>query len=64
MSETTFNVNARRLEKQQARERDIADIAEGRATLAQVRARNGFFDALDPRKAKVAGRRKRVALDT
>lgn len=54
----TFNGAARRLEKQRARERDLAEIAAGRATPAQVRDRNGFFNALDPSRARVGGRRR------
>lgn len=58
----TYSVAARRLEKQRAREADLAAIADGRATPAEVGHRNGFFNALDPRRARGLGRRKRIAI--
>jgi hypothetical protein len=59
----TFNVSERRREKERARQEDLARLAQGLDTPAEVRDRNGLFSALDPARAQVLGRRRRVALD-
>jgi hypothetical protein len=61
---TTFNVSERRREKDHSRQVDLARIAQGGVAAADVRDRNGFFSALDPSRARVLGRRRRVSLDT
>ncbi len=58
----TFSVAARRREKEKSRQEDLARIAEGLVTPAQVRDRNGPFSALDPSRARVLGRRRRISL--
>lgn len=63
MSPTTFDPRARAAEKTASRERDLADLAAGAISPAALGARNGFFAALDPARARVVGRRRRVTLD-
>lgn len=62
MSPTTFDPHARAAEKTASRERDLADLAIGAISPAALGARNGFFAALDPARARVIGRRRRIAL--
>jgi hypothetical protein len=57
-----FNPEARRREKQKARERDERLIAEGKVSVEQVAKRNGLFSALDPSKARIVRRRVHVHL--
>jgi hypothetical protein len=59
----TFSVSERHREKEQSRQADLARIAQGLVSGADVRDRNGFFSALDPSRARVLGRRRRVPLD-
>lgn len=59
----SFNVSERRLEKDVSRQADLLCIAQGLVAPADVRDRNGFFSALDPSRARVVGRRRRVRLD-
>lgn len=63
MPPMTFDPQARAAEKTAARERDLADLATGAIRPAALGARNGFFAALDPARARVVGRRRRIALD-
>lgn len=59
----TFNVSERRREKERSRQADLSRIAQGVIAAADVRDRNGFFSALDPSRARVLGRRRRVPLN-
>lgn len=59
----TFNVAERQREKERARQTDLARIEQGLDTPGEVRARNGLFSALDPSRARVLGRRRRIVPD-
>lgn len=58
-----FNVSERRREKELSRQSDLLRIAQGLSSPSEVRDRNGFFSVLDPSRARVIGRRRRVLLD-
>jgi hypothetical protein len=53
-----FNVQARRREKQESRDRDERLIANGQAR--RVDRRNGFFSVLDPSKVRLVRRRDEI----
>jgi hypothetical protein len=52
-----FNVEARRREKQEARDRDQHLIANGQLSAHQVSQQNGLFSALDPSQVRLVQRR-------
>lgn len=49
-------------ERAKQRQRDEADIREGRATAAEVTERNGMFGALRDATVRIVSRRSRVKL--
>ena len=57
-----YSVSERRREKERSRQADLLRIAQGSASAADVRDRNGFFSSLDPSRARLGGRR-RIRLD-
>lgn len=59
----SFSVSERRREKDLSRQADLLRIAQGLVAPADLRDRNGFFSALDPSRARVVGRRRRIPLD-
>ncbi|GBU17581.1 MULTISPECIES: hypothetical protein [Methylobacterium] len=59
----TFDVSERRRERECARQDDLARIAHGVDTPALVRERNFLFSALDPKRARLIGRIRRIRLD-
>ena len=55
-----FNVEARRREKQEARDRDEHLIASGQVAPQQIAQHNGLFSALHPSQARIVLRRAEV----
>lgn len=62
-SKDIFSVLDRRREKQRAREEDIQRIEQGKDAPADVRDRNFLFSALNRKRMRVIGRRRRISLD-
>lgn len=59
----SFSVSKRRQEKELSRQADLSRLDQGLVAPADLRDRNGFFSALDPSRARVVGRRRRIRLD-
>ena len=55
-----FNVEARRREKQAARERDEFLMSSGQVSPQQIGQHNGLFSSLDPAHARIVRRRAPV----
>jgi hypothetical protein len=57
-----FDVEGRRREKQEARDRDEYLIANGLADPHHIAQRNGLFSALDPSQVQIVQRRAEVRI--
>jgi hypothetical protein len=57
-----FNVEARRREKQEARDRDERLMASGQIDAQEIARRNGLFSGLDSSQARLIQRRAEIRI--
>lgn len=60
--QSNYDVAARACEKQEARARDIARIAYGKISAAELQDQNGFFSVLDASRSRLVNPRVRVQI--
>jgi hypothetical protein len=61
--ESHFSFAKRAADKVRARKEDEERLARGANSPAELAARNGFFSALDPSKARIVARRAKVRIE-
>lgn len=53
MKDKFYDPRARAAEKQQARDRDAADLSSGRVSKAEIQDRNRFLKGINPAEGKI-----------